>query len=351
MPKYYDIRDDLKLYPDAWCYLVWSKRGPGKTYSTLRMCIEDKKKFVFLKRTKEDIDLLCANKKGVNFDLSPFVPLNRDFGWHIRPVKIQKGIAGFYKANDEGEPCGDPVGYAVALSAASDVKGFDLSECDYLIFDEFIPKAYEIIKRNEGDALLDIYMTVSRDRIIRGRGELKMICLANATSMNNPTFNILDVTDIVADMDVYDKEYTYQEDRKIMMHYIHMNAADLPEEKSGIELAMTGTEWYEMSFGGHFAYNDFSSVKHQRMKGYAPYVSYIYKKKQVFIYRKDGYYYACYSKNNKCPVFNLARENEQKRFFDEYIWEFREACIEDKMQFTHYTMYDLVINYKKIFKI
>ena len=114
---------------------------------------------------------------------------------------------------------------------------------------------------------------------------------------------------------------------------------------------MEGTAWAEMSFGGHFAYNDFSAVKHQRMKGYAPFVSYIYKRKQVFIYRKDGYFYACFSRNDKCPVFNLARENEQKRFFNEYIIDLREACIEDKMLFTHYTMYDLIVNYKKIFKI
>ena len=98
--KYYDIKDDLKAYPDAWCYLVWSKRGPGKTYSTLRYCIENNIKFVFIKRTKDDIDLLCAHKKGVTFDLSPFVPLNRDFGWDIKAQKIQKGIGGFYHSNE-----------------------------------------------------------------------------------------------------------------------------------------------------------------------------------------------------------------------------------------------------------
>lgn len=348
--RYYDIRDDIKAYPDAWCYLVWSARGPGKTYSTLRMMIEDKKKFVFLKRTKDDIDLLCAHKKGVSFDLSPFVPLNRDFGWDIKPQKIQKGIAGFYHSNEEGEPTGAPVGYCVALSAASDVKGFDLSECDFLIFDEFIPKAYEIIKRNEGDALLDIYMTVSRDRIKRGRGELKLICLANATSINNPTFNILDVIDVAADMDLRNTPFVYQEERRILLHKIYM--PDAPdEEKSGIEIAMKGTAWHDMSFSGSFAYDDFSSVKHQRMKNYKPIVSYIYKKKQVFIYQKDGYYYANYSKNNACPVYNLARENEQKKFFYDYICDLREACIEDRMLFSHYTMYDLIINYKKIFKI
>ena len=34
--KYYYFPDDLERYPDAWCYIVWSRRGPGKTYSALR---------------------------------------------------------------------------------------------------------------------------------------------------------------------------------------------------------------------------------------------------------------------------------------------------------------------------
>ena len=134
-------------------------------------------------------------------------------------------------------------------------------------------------------------MTLTRDRIERGRKELKLICLANATNINNPTFDILDVIDTAADMDLYDKEYVYQIERKILLHFIHMKQVE-EREKTGIELAMEGTVWAEMSFGGHFAYNDFSAVKHQRLKNYAPYVSYIYKRKQVFIYRKDGYFYA-----------------------------------------------------------
>lgn len=57
---YYDVRDDIMKYPKAWCFLVWSKRGPGKTYSTLRMCIEEDHKFVFMKRTIEDVNLMCS---------------------------------------------------------------------------------------------------------------------------------------------------------------------------------------------------------------------------------------------------------------------------------------------------
>ena len=350
--KYYDIRDDLRKFPNMWCYLIWSKRGPGKTYSTLRMCIEDKKKFVFLKRTIVDVDMLCASgsRKDVEFDISPFVPLNRDFGLDIKPVKIIKGIAGFYHCNEEGKPAGSPVGSACALSAAKDIKGFDLSECDYLIFDEFIPKRHERLNRNEGDQLMDIYMTVSRDRVQRGRGELVLICLANATSINNPVFNTLDVMDIAAEMDLKNEEYHLQNWRRILLHRIP--SVDVPEEeKTGIELAMTGTAWADMAFGGHFAYDDFTAVSHQRLKGYHPICSYTYKKETVYIYEKDGKYYATNAKATGVTNYNLQRENQQKKFFYDFIVHLREEAIEDNMVFQKYSYYDLIVNYKKIFDL
>ena len=350
MANYFDIRTDLSKYPEAWCYLDYSDRSNGKTYSTLRMCVEDKKCFLFMKRTIEDINLLCAKaKKGVKFDISPFKPLNRDFGWDIRPLKVEKGIAGFYRYNED-EPTGSPLGYAGALSAAKDIKGFDMSECDFVIFDEFIPKAYERINRNEGDALLDIYMTLRRDRLDRGKEDLKLICLANATQINNPTMATLDVIDNVAELEITAGEYLYLEERDILIHKIPPRYS-AEHEKKGIEKAMQGTAWGDMSFGGNFAYNDFSAVKHQRMKGYRPLVSFIYRRKQFFIYQKDNMFYCTTAKTDKAPVFNLARENEQKRFFNEYVIDLRCACIEDRMQFTNYTMYDLIVNYKKIFRI
>ena len=349
---YYDIKTDLCAFPDAWCYLVWSKRGPGKTYSTLRYMVEHEKQFVFLKRTIEDVKLLCASgtRHGVEFDVSPFIPLNRDFGWDIRPVYIIKGIAGFYKYEND-QAVGKPIGYCTALSAAKDIKGFDMSEADFLVFDEFIPKKHERINRKEGEALLDIYMTIRRDLLLRGRDELKLICLANATSINNPVFDTLNVVDAAARMEVYKQEYNYIQDRKILLHALPSDRYVQEEEKSGIELAMTGTEWAEMAFGGKFAYDDFSSVRHQRMKGYAPVCSYEYKKKMVYIYQKDGYYYATKAKGKMPYHYNLARENEQKKFYLDFIQDLRAEIIEDRFVFEDFTMYDLIVNYNKIFDL
>ena len=66
--KYYDISEDFKLYPDLWCYVVIGGRTTGKTYSALKYCLKKKIKFVFLKRTIEDVKLLCNRGKLGDYD-------------------------------------------------------------------------------------------------------------------------------------------------------------------------------------------------------------------------------------------------------------------------------------------
>lgn len=357
--KYYDIRDDIKAYPDAWCYLIWSKRGPGKTYSSLRMMIEDKEKFIFMKRTQEDVRLLCARitipgVAGTSDDISPFAPLNRDFGWSIYPFEIEKGLAGFYEAviDEDGKlkPIGACLGWIIACSAVTKFKGFNM-DANYIIFDEFIPKPWDRVNRTEGDSVMDLYETISRDRVKRGKGELKLICLANATSLNNPMFNTLEVGDYAAEMDILGREYTYLE-TGVLLHYIQGNFdEDENTKKTGIQRHMEGTAWGAMAYGGHFGYNDFTSIGRTSLKGYRPVCAVDYKRDHYFIYQKEGNFYMTHSKHDSENFYNLNRENDQKKFALDYVYDLRMACIEGKMIFETFTMYDLIVNYKKFFSL
>ena len=124
---YYDISKDIA--PDRWCYIVIGGRSTGKTYGALKMCLESKKKFIFLKRTIEDVNLLCNRGRlsEYSIDLSPFKPINRDTGSYIQAQLISaKGIGGFWHHDDNGQPIGQPIGYVLALSAVSKFKGFVL---------------------------------------------------------------------------------------------------------------------------------------------------------------------------------------------------------------------------------
>lgn len=355
---YYDIDNDVSQYPNAWCYIVIGGRNTGKTYSALKSCTLNNRKFTFLKRTGDDVDLLCAgsgrvgtkeNEYGV--DLSPFKSINRDLLTDIRAYSIRKGLGGFWK-HLNGEIEGSPIGYLLALNYVTKYKGFDLSECDWLIFDEFIPQPWDRVNRKEGEQLMDLYKTIARDREHRGKQALKLICLANATSISNPVMNILEITDTIAQMQLQGQEYLYLEHRGILIHIIKDNPEFMMKEKSGaLYGAMGNTAWGRMAFDNEFAYNDFSCIGRSTLKGFRPVCAVSYKNDNYYVYMKEGQYYMCNSKHDSDNIYNLNREVEQKSFYYDYCIDLRQECIDGRMLFETYTMYDLIMNYKKYFVI
>ena len=348
---YYNIADDIRS--DRWCYIVIGGRSTGKTYGALKMCMDLKKKFVFLKRTIDDVKLLCNRGRlsEYNIDLSPFKPINRDTGSNIQAQLISaNGIGGFWEHDDANQPIGQPIGYVLALSAVQKFKGFDLSECDYIIFDEFIPQPWERVSKKEGEQVMDLYKTVSRDREIRGREPLKLICLANAVSISNPMCNILEITDIIADMSLKGIDgFTID---GVFIRILQSNDFKQEEEKSIIYKRMAHTSWGRMALSNEFAYDDFSAVGSVNMKGYRCICRIRYKSDHWYVYRKGRKYFITASASTKYKKdYNLNLENDQKLFNIEQRLDIKEACINHDVVFSTYTMYDVIMNYVKYFKI
>lgn len=365
---YYDYRDDQAKY-DAWCYIIFGGRATGKTYSVLRYHIEEKSKFVFIKRTKDDVRILCAGatlhnpRMGeFNVDMSPFKSLNRDFGWRIRGFQIDKGLGAFFNCNEEDEPVGDPVGYVFALAAISQFRGFDLSECDSLIFDEFVPKEYERRRRGEGKEILDLYKTISRDREHRGFKPLKLIALANPDDINSPLVNILEVMEDLTQMELYYQGLETKEDvpnliedRGIFLHKILNNEEYMERERNtALMKAMRGTTFAAMSLDNEFAYNDFSNIGKVNMKGYKPLCKIIHNKKDYYIYKNymTGKVYITRSgKVNVKTTYNLERDADRRRFYTNIVIDLKELLTYDMTTFDSYTMYDIILNFKDYYKI
>lgn len=351
---YYHFEDDLLEYPEAWCYIVWSPRGSGKTYSGLWYSYETKTKILYMKRTIDDVKLICSDSS--EFDPSPYVPINRDKGTCVHSKELKKGVGAFYDCieDEQGKyvPSGAPVSYIAALNAIKSIKGFDLSICDWILLDEFIPQVGEIVKHGEGEMLLDVYMTVSRDRQKRGLPPLKLVLFANAEDISTPITNTLEVVDLMADLNASGKTHYYDKERGILLHHITRDEYPMQEkEKTGIYAAMKGTAWGAKAFEGTFSNNDFSNVAKVNLKNAKPVYHLHYKQKDYYIYQKtDGSYYMCDSKQNCRESYDLNKENDQKRFLLTRA-ELREACIEGRMRFQKYSMYDLIINYTKIFRL
>ena len=117
-------------------------------------------------------------------------PLNRDFGWTIKPKLIpkQKGLGAFYETNDEGSPVGQPKGLIVSMSKIKSIKGMSMDRAEFICFDEFIPQSTEIVRLKEGTAFADFVMTVIRDKVKRGQ-RLQLVLFANAEEISTPLTN------------------------------------------------------------------------------------------------------------------------------------------------------------------
>ena len=157
---------------------VVGARGVGKTYGIFKKLIEEKKKFIYLRRLKSQLDQ-CGKIEG-----NPFKKINDDLGRDIKPFP-SGGIITFR----ETDKAGNIAAVGVALSVVANVRGIDFSDYDYIVFDEFIASVGERPIKNEFSAFLNFYETVNRNRELEKKDPVKCIMLGNANTLINPYFS------------------------------------------------------------------------------------------------------------------------------------------------------------------
>ena len=222
---------------------VTGARGVGKTYGALETCVEDGIKFMFMRRTQEQADLACNPKFCV------FKPLNDDHGYDIEAEKVSKKNSAFVR-RDNGH--NDIIGYSCALSTVSNMRGFDASDIDLLIYDEFIPEKHERPIKEEAKALLNAYETMNRNRELKGRKPLQLLALANSNDISNPYFEYLGLIDIADKMQRKGRDI-YRDDNKGLM-LITMRRSPISKKKAGTALykLTDGTDFNNMALDNDF---------------------------------------------------------------------------------------------------
>lgn len=370
---YFDVRPFIEAARKykCWALLIVGARKRGKTYSTLKMSYEDNDQLIFLKRQVNDIKLLCLNAKNAkrkikdsedlgcdfdeNDDFSPYADLNEDIGCNVQPKMLDsnQGIASFYD-RDENYKAIKKCGVALAVASISKYKGFGgLRRCKYLVFDEFIPAPWERrISKLEGEAIIDLYQTVSRDREERGLDPLLLVALANANDISNQLFNVLEITDDVADM-----VNKHEEIRKIggkLVVLVDDSKLQIAkdEKKTLIYQDMKDTVWGRVSFNNEFARNDLSCIGFTSIKKMVCRCSVIYKNYTWYIYQNESKFYVCTSRSNKIPIeYDLNFEADRKPFYLKEAVALINAYYKGNILFSKFVMYDVIIHFKKFFDI
>ena len=291
-------------------------RGTGKTYGTLKTAYIENKRFILMRRTQAQCDLI--NKPEFN----PFKALNNDTGSNAVVKSISKYNAKIVEETEEDERL---LGYTCALSTIANMRGFDASDVELLIYDEFIPEKHERAIKNEGSAFLNAYETINRNREIKGEKPLQVLCLANAFNIANPIFLELGLVGRCEKMKNSGQEIFIDKERGVCVVLL---------QKSKISKAKANTALYRLSSGSYadmalsndFVYNNSDNIKSMALKEFKLLCTvgeisiYKHKSKRLFyvsehrtgtapIYKSDEVNLQRYRKNHGVALYGAYMRN------------------------------------------
>lgn len=276
-------------------------RGIGKTYGALDYCLSNKIKFMYLRRTQTQADIAG----------SPIYCPVKSITDAIYPDRSGKNL---YQLTDNDK---NTYGYIAALSTFSNLRGFDSSEIDWIIFDEFIPEAAERTMKNEGETFLNLYETVNRNRELKGKPPVFVLLMANSNQIASSILLQLQLVRPIAKMIKAAQSYWYDKERSVSV--IYPIDSPISQRKAGTalyKLAGNGA-FSDMALSNVFADLDDPMIKSRPLNEYKP----ICAIGEICIYRHKSRneYYVTSHFSGKPQVFSLS-QSDLARFRKQYLW-------------------------------
>lgn len=299
---------DTKL---TFIFLVGA-RAIGKTYGALDCVLDNNIKFIYLRRTQTQLDLI--NKP----EFSPFKSIARNTGRVILTKPISKYNAGFYNAvKKDGEyvPSGPPIGYTMALSTVANVRSIDASDVKLVIYDEFIPEKHERPLKNEGSAFLNMYETFNRNRELEGDEPLQVLCMANANDLGNPIFAEMHLISKVERMKRKGQEISLDYQRGVGIFLLGNTPVSEQKKNTALYKAAAGSEFEAMAISNDFEELRHGSIKSEPIREYKPIVT--VGEITFYKHRSKKQYYCTTMKVGTPPTYE-ATETDIKRFARKY---------------------------------
>lgn len=288
-------------------------RACGKTYGALKYAYTQHKKFIYFRRTKTQLEIIC------DAYMNPFKPINRDLNVFIQP-EMRKNYAAVYEhIDDDKKNC---IGYAAALSTFANLRGFDGSDIELIIWDEFIPEPSEIVKFNEYSALLNAIETINRNREFNGADPVKVVLLSNSNMIYGGIIAGFGLGDDLLRMQEEDLE-TLEHNPYMLL--IRPRSENFKEQKKETALykITEGSGYSDMALGNNFVIQDRERIQKRPLREYIPIADYA----GIIFYRHktNSTYYATTTRNGT-PKTYKDTDADRRRFLNEQGTIWRAYC-------------------------
>lgn len=258
-------------------------RGIGKTFGVLRSCARgDAGKFFYLRRTQTQIDA-CKLP-----ELNPFKAINDAEGLSVVPSALGKFTTGFYNGelvDGKLKPSGPAIGIGAALSVFANLRGVDGSDLDTLVFDEFLKERHERPIQHEGEAFLNAYETLNRNRELQGRPPLKAILLGNSNDMAAPILYDLGVLRTIDKMTRRGIEHATAAGGAISIYRFQESPISALKKQSAV-YQIKNKDFQEMALSNFFSEENFENVESRPLAEFRPLCS--LEEVTIFEHKNNG---------------------------------------------------------------
>ena len=299
----------------CWCYVIIGKRQVGKTYGTLKYMLEQNKYFLYLRRTSDEFDAVCADPV-----LNPFLPLEKE-GYTVDIAKnksISYTVGDYEKDEDGKHHIVKPRAVGMTLTSISKIRGFNGSMFSDVVFDEFIPERIVVKRKAEGDAMLNAYVTINGNRELEGKPPLRLWLLANAFDMANGILMEMGLIPVLAKMMRQGLEY-YVTDTGICVAMPKSEEVTDKRSQTAFIKHMAkqkNSKFYQMAMENKFSYNDLSNVRPMQLTHMIP----AFVLDDMYVYEYDTqHYYVCRSRHDSREKYGTTSDNK-KLFRQNYPW-------------------------------
>ena len=313
-------------------------RGTGKTYTALKYAVENGIKFILLRRTQQQCDIINTPEFNI------FRPLNAGEGWSIGSKKISKQNAAFYRTEEvDGKEMlsGEPIGYTAALSTLSNMRGFDASDVGLLIYDEFCPERHERLIKHEAEAFFNAVETINRNRELTGHQPITCLCLANSNDLANPIYVSLGILSTVDKMRSRGREVYENRERGSLVISLKNSPISERKSKTALYRLTEGSDFAGMAINNDYVSDVPSKIRHVPLAECRPIVT--IGKITIYKHKNNTYLYISTHKAGVCPEFGTD-ETAIKRFRRAWGWVWEEY-MSDHIIFEEYACEILLTKY------
>ena len=271
-----------------------------------------------MRTTETEIAIACSEEGNV------FKKLNNNNSINIEASGYdEKKKLGTYTLD------GQLIGYGIALSTFGRVRGIDLSDVDFIVYDEVVPEKHIRRVKDAGIAFANAYESINRNRELEGKPPIRVYFLANSISLDNDVMLAQGICQIIPRM-LRNHMYEYTDKDRLLYVTLCPNKVSVQKRETAIYKLMRDTSFSDQALDNQFADDALQLECKVNLREYNPIIKY----DNIVCYRHKAKNVLYFSRGGNAPL--SYKRDQAQSFKTKFRATYTLAVMRDQAYFAEY---------------